>query len=74
MWTETPGGLRKVYNGHMKPQHQATDRWKKEHVKNITFYINKDTEGDILKHLESKPSRRLYLVGLIRDDMQKGGN
>ena len=61
-----------MYNDDMgKNNIQKINEWKRNHTKTIIFYINKDTESDVLQHLESQPNRRAYLVELIRKDMNE---
>jgi hypothetical protein len=54
--------------GKTKPE--TIEKWKREHVKRFTFYINKDTEADALNQFEKQPSKRQYLVDLIRKDIK----
>lgn len=58
----------------MKPQNQYVENWKKSHVRNIKFYVNIDTEKDVLEHLERQPSKRSYIIRLIRKDMDATEN
>lgn len=43
-----------------------------KNCKQCGFTLNKNTDADVIAHLESQPNKRAYLLGLIRDDM-KGG-
>ena len=54
-----------------KAKTETIDKWKKEHTKKVIFYINKDTEQDVLEHYEHQPNKRVYLIGLIRKDMER---
>lgn len=41
-------------------------------LKRIAFNLNRETDKDIISHLEKKKPVQAYLKRLIRDDMNKG--
>lgn len=43
----------------------------KKNVVQVTLKINKNTESEILKHLEQQPNKQGYIKHLILKDMQK---
>ena len=42
----------------------------KKHIKRIPFDLNKETDKDIILHLEKKKPVQTYLKWLIRKDMK----
>lgn len=49
------------------------DEWKKVHVKRYCLALNRNTDKDIIAHLETVPSKQGYIKGLIRQDMKRRG-
>jgi len=47
-------------------------KWRKENIRRIVVNVNKQTQSDVLEHLDKQPSRQSYIINLIRDDMKKG--
>lgn len=41
-------------------------------LKRIAFNLNKETDKDIISHLEKKKPVQAYLKRLIRDDIKRG--
>lgn len=51
-----------------------TDAQRKYDAKNIvpfTFTVNRNTETDLLEHLQDMDKRAAYIKRLIREDMEK---
>lgn len=48
--------------------------WQKEHVRRYSLRLNRDTEADMIQHLESVGRVQTYLKRLIRADMKKGSD
>ena len=70
MGTQTEGEyMAKVYESRRR----ATEKWKKEHTKQIKFNFNIDTEADIIQKLESVDNKIGYVRDLIRADIAKEG-
>lgn len=44
-------------------------KWRKENLKRYILDFNKVKDKDVLDHLEKMPSKREYILGLIRKDM-----
>ena len=63
------GVIMSVKENNMANNIKYIDEWKREHVRFIRFYINKDKEKDVLEHFEKQANKRAYLVDLIRKDM-----
>ncbi|MBQ8897389.1 MAG: hypothetical protein IJY86_02800 [Clostridia bacterium] len=51
------------------PDSQAKKDWVKKHTTTITCTFNHNTDGDILKQLETVPNRTGYIKELIRRDI-----
>jgi len=45
--------------------------WRKENIKRMVIDLNKVTDADIIKWLETMPNKREYILKLIRDDMDR---
>lgn len=45
--------------------------WRKKVQKRYEFYLNKETEADVMEWLEKQPNKREFLIGLIRKDMDE---
>ena len=45
------------------------DKWRKQVQKRFEFYINKETDADILEWFEQIPNKRQYILELLRKDM-----
>lgn len=43
----------------------------KENTKQFIVRINKNTDGDMIEHLEKQPNKQGYIKDLIRVDMAK---
>lgn len=54
-----------------KAQIKASNKYDKENTKQISLRLNKKTDADILKHLETVGSKQGYIKELIRQDMKK---
>lgn len=50
------------------------DGYNKANYTQVLLKFRKDTENDILKHLNSKQSKMGYIKQLIIEDMKRGGN
>lgn len=50
---------------------EAQKKWKKENMIGISFRLSKASESDIINRLDSVPSKKSYIVDLIREDMKK---
>lgn len=57
--------------GNMGRNKENHARWEKENLRSFTFKLNRNSEKDVVEHLEKKPNKREYLVGLIREDIAK---
>ena len=44
-------------------------KWRKENLKRYILDFNRTKDKDVLDHLEKQPSKREYIIGLIRKDM-----
>lgn len=51
-------------------QKTADARYKAANTKQIKFVLNKNTEPDLIAHLESIDNVQGYIKSLIRNDMQ----
>lgn len=40
-------------------------------IKQISFKLNRETDADMISHLEAQPNIQGYLKNLIREDMKK---
>ena len=46
-------------------------KFKRETAYRCDFYVNKKTEYDVYEMLDLQPSRRKYIVKLIREDIER---
>lgn len=49
----------------------AQNRYSKKVVRHIGFDLNRNTEPDLIEHLEAQPNKAGYIKRLIREDMEK---
>lgn len=52
-------------------QYKYITEYKKKNVRRILLEFRKDSEADLIQHLDSQPSKNDYIRQLIRKDMQK---
>jgi outer membrane protein assembly factor BamA len=45
--------------------------YKKNQVKQIKIELNRNTENDLIQHLEKQPNKQGYIKKLIIEDMKK---
>jgi hypothetical protein len=45
--------------------------YKKNQVKQIKIELNRNTENDLIQHLEKQPNKQGYIKRLIIEDMKK---
>lgn len=54
------------------PAHvRAVKKYNKENAKTFAITLFFQSEGDIIEKLERVPNKRAYLMGLIRDDIER---
>ena len=54
------------------PAHvRAVKKYNKENAKTFAITLFIQSEGDIIEKLERVPKKRAYLMGLIRDDIER---
>lgn len=54
------------------PAHvRAVKKYNKENAKTFAITLFFQSEGDIIEKLERTPNKRAYLMGLIRDDIER---
>ena len=51
------------------PDSQAKKNWDKEHTRQLSIKLNRNTDADILQKIESMNSYALYIKTLIRADI-----
>lgn len=56
-----------------KAQIKASNKFNKHHTKSIILKLNFNTDADIIKKLESVPSKMGYIKKLIREDIKNNG-
>lgn len=56
-----------------KAQIKASNKYDKLNTKQISLRLNKNTDADILEHLETVGSKQGYIKELIRRDMANSG-
>lgn len=49
-------------------------KYQKEHIRQIKFVLNENTDKDIIQSLERKRPLQTYLKSLIRADIKKEGS
>lgn len=49
----------------------ATPQYDRENTRRINLKLNKKTDDDIIRHLESQENIQGYLKQLIREDMKR---
>lgn len=52
-------------------QKRAVAKYDAANTKSHLLKLNKNTDADIIAHLDQQPNKLAYLKKLIRDDMQK---
>lgn len=52
---------------------EAKKRWDKENTRFIGLKLNKNTDAELIKKLESVPNRQGYLKELMKADIEKRG-
>ena len=52
-------------------QKRAVAKYDAANTKSHLLKLNKNTDADIITHLDQQPNKLAYLKKLIRDDMQK---
>lgn len=50
---------------------KATAKWQKNHLRQIKFNLNYDTDADVIEKLDSTPNKQGYIKDLIRADIEK---
>ena len=45
--------------------------YQKDNIKQVKFTLNKNTDQDVISHLEKQTNKNGYLKELIRKDMKK---
>ena len=53
-------------------QLRAAQKYKREKVKRITVDFS-PAEADLWDHISNQPKKQTYIKGLIRADMERGG-
>lgn len=51
-------------------RNKAQAKYNKANTTQITLRLNRNTEADIIEHLQAQPNKQGYLKALIRADMQ----
>lgn len=54
-----------------KKQYASIDKWRKAHQRAINLHFNVESDEDIIKKLDSVPSKADYVRRLIREDLKK---
>ena len=52
---------------------RAQSKYQKNVIKLVTIKFNKRLEADVIAHLNGKENVTAYIKGLIKADMEKGG-
>lgn len=55
-------------------QKKYTQDWKAKNVKQVKIDLNRNTDEDIIKYLDSMDNKQGYLKDLIRKDMKRQQN
>lgn len=55
-----------------KAQIEAINKFNREKTKVVPVRLNKQTDADIIEHLETVGSKMGYIKRLIREDMKNG--
>ena len=53
-------------------QIRASNKYSKEHNHSLLVKMNKDRDKDLIKKIESKPSKAGYIKELVKNDIRKG--
>ena len=54
-----------------KAQNRANQKYQKKRYRRVVLDIPRDTEKELLAHIERRPNIRKYLFDLIKKDMGK---
>lgn len=52
-------------------QTKAVTKYIKEHTRRFTIQLNKQTDADMIAHLESVGNVTAYIKGLVAEDMRE---
>ena len=47
------------------------DKWRKANQKRFEFYLNRESDKEVLEWFEQIPNKRQYLIDLIKGDMNE---
>jgi len=53
------------------PDSEARKNWTKKNTVTMTIKLNRNTDAEVIRKLESEPSRQGYIKALIRKDIAK---
>jgi len=45
-------------------------KYQRENLRQVKFALNRETDKDVIEHIEKQSNIRQYIIGLIRKDMQ----
>lgn len=45
--------------------------WKRKNIKRYEINLNKETDKEVIEHLDKIPNKKQYLIELIKKDMKK---
>jgi len=54
-------------------QKKAAAKYDAQHTTRVFIKLNKETDADILQHLEQVPNKQGYIKSLIRKDIEEQG-
>ena len=54
-------------------QNRAQAKYDKAHTVQFKVKFNKETDADVIKHLQAQPNKQNYIRQLIIADMEKSG-
>lgn len=55
----------------MEDKYKHQKNYRAKAIKQMVFDLNRETDADIIEHLETIKNRTGYIKQLIRDDMKK---
>jgi len=54
---------------HQTPHQTPQQKYDKTHTKGVYLKLNKETDRDIIEHLQKQDNKQGYIKKLIREDM-----
>lgn len=54
--------------------YKSAAKYEREKLLKVLVKFNRNTEPDLVAHMEEQPNRAGYLKRLVKEDLERGGN